>query len=104
MATELSSKTFGEAVKKPVALVDFWAPWCMPCVMLAPIIDQLSEEYRGRVFVGKVNVDDEQDLAQKYGVMSIPNLIIFKNGKVVDNVVGALPKARLKEMLEKQLK
>jgi len=104
MATELDNKSFAEALKKPLVLIDFWAPWCMPCVMLAPIIDQIAEEYAGKVYVGKVNVDDNQDLALKYGVMSIPNLIIFKDGKPVDNIVGAVPKATIKAALEKQLK
>ncbi len=104
MATELNAKNFDEALKNPLVLVDFWADWCMPCKMLAPTIDRISEEYKGRVLVGKVNIDDNQELAEKYGIMSIPNLIIFKDGKPVENVVGAVPKGTITAALDKYLK
>ena len=104
MATELNAKNFDEAIKNPLVLVDFWANWCMPCKMLGPTIDQLAEEYKGKVFVGKVEVDNNQELAEKYGVMSIPNLIIFKDGKPVENIVGAVPKGTIKAALDKYLK
>lgn len=84
-------------------LVDFWASWCGPCKMIAPIIDQLAEEYQGRVRFAKVNVDEQRQLAQEYKVMSIPTLIVFKEGKVVDQVVGARPKVELKKVIEKVL-
>lgn len=71
-----------------VVLVDFWAAWCGPCKMVAPIIDQLSEEYAGRVTIGKVNVDEESSLASEYAVVSIPTIIIFKDGKQVEKLVG----------------
>lgn len=84
-------------------LVDFWASWCAPCLMIAPHIDALATEYVGRVKVGKVNVDEAQATAQRYGVMSIPTLVLFRGGKAVDQIVGAVPKENIKGMLDKVL-
>lgn len=84
--------------EKPV-LVDFWAAWCSPCRMVAPIVDELSEEYLGKVVVGKLNVDDEGSVASQYGIMSIPTLGVFKGGKMVDKIVGFRSKADLVKML-----
>lgn len=81
-------------------LVDFWAPWCGPCRQLAPVIDQLSTEYEGSVKVGKVDTDQNPNLAVKYGIQSIPTLMIFKNGEVVNQMLGNQPKASLQQALD----
>ncbi len=84
-------------------LVDFWAPWCSPCRMIAPVVDEIAGEYEGKAKVGKVNVDDNRQVAVEYGVMSIPTLIVFKGGAAVDRVVGFKSKADLKALLDKHL-
>ena len=90
----MTSENFEQEVLKsdiPV-LVDFWATWCGPCRMVAPIISEIAEEYYGRVKVGKVDVDDQSALAVKYGIQSIPTVIVFKGGKIADTVIGYRPK------------
>jgi thioredoxin 1 len=84
-------------------LVDFWANWCGPCKMIAPIVDELANEYSGKMKIGKVDVDSNSAVASKYGVMSIPTLIFFKGGKVMDQVSGALNKSTLKQKIEENL-
>ena len=81
-------------------LIDFWAPWCGPCRMMGPIIEQLAEEYVGKAKVGKVNVDEEGELSQAFGVMSIPTIVLVKDGKVVKQAVGARPKTEVEAMLQ----
>lgn len=81
-------------------LIDFWAPWCGPCRMMGPIIEQLAEEYEGKAKVGKVNVDEEGELSQAFGVMSIPTIVLVKDGKVVRQAVGARPKAEVEALLQ----
>ena len=84
-------------------LVDFWAPWCGPCRMVAPVVDELAEEYEGRVGFGKVNVDENPKIACQFGIMSIPTLIVFKDGKPLSNIVGFRPKEELKKSLDTAL-
>lgn len=84
-------------------LIDFWAGWCMPCKMIAPIIDQLADQHVGKIKVAKVNVDDSPEIAAKYGIMSIPAVFVFKGGEKVDQMIGARPKAQFDEMLGKHI-
>ena len=91
---KLNQNNFNNAIENGTALVDFYADWCGPCRMVSPIVDEIAEERRD-ITVGKVNVDDENALAVKYGVMSIPTLIIFKDGKEAARIVGARPKAAI---------
>ncbi|MDD4297027.1 MAG: thioredoxin [Ruminiclostridium sp.] len=87
---------------KPV-LVDFWAAWCGPCRMVAPIIDSVAADYIGKAKVGKINVDEQSELAEKFKIMSIPTLIVFKNGQIAESVMGARSKESIAEMLNKHL-
>lgn len=86
-----------------ITVVDFWAPWCGPCRFVAPVIEQLADEYEGRVRIGKLNVDDSPATAARYGIRSIPTIGIFKDGEPVDAVVGAVPAATLQAAIEGQL-
>jgi thioredoxin 1 len=103
---ELSDTTFDTEVNDSTVpvLVDFWAPWCGPCRMLAPVVDRLAAKYADKLKVGKVNVDENPGVAGKFGIMSIPTLIFFKNGKEVDRVIGALPEPVLANKIEELLK
>jgi thioredoxin 1 len=105
MATELTDKNFDELVlksDKPV-LVDFWAEWCGPCRMIAPVVEELSKEYEGKAIIGKVNVDENSEISAKYGIRNIPTLLFFKNGEVVDKHVGVAPKSILAGKLDNLL-
>jgi thioredoxin 1 len=104
-AAQVTDATFEQEVLAsdvPV-LVDFWAPWCGPCRMVAPVVDEIASQYEGKVKVVKINTDDNPSVANKYGIRSIPTLMIFKAGQKVDTVVGAVPKTTLANTLEKFL-
>ena len=100
--THFNQESFVKALGEgKLMMVDFWADWCGPCKMLAPVIDGLAEQYAGKAVVGKVNVDEEQELAIRYGVMSIPTVIFFKDGKEIDRKVGVMPAGAFTQVLDK---
>ena len=104
MVRDLNEQEFDAAVaEKKVSLIDFWAPWCGPCRMTGPQVEAAAEELDGKASFFKVNVDDNPGLARKFGVMSIPTLILFKGGQVVDTLVGYHPKAALEDLIKKAL-
>ncbi|MGB0989475.1 MULTISPECIES: thioredoxin [Arcobacteraceae] len=96
---DLTPENFESTVNSGVSLVDFWAPWCGPCRMIAPVIEELAEEFEGKANICKVNTDEQQDLAVKYGIRSIPTIIFMKDGEVVDQMVGATSKQALAEKI-----
>lgn len=102
MALEITDANFEEKVLNSgkVALVDFWAEWCGPCRMIGPSVEELSKEYEGKAVVGKLNVDHNQGVAAQFGIRSIPTLLFFKNGELVDKQVGVVPKQVLQQKLE----
>ncbi|MDY6782041.1 MAG: thioredoxin [Cyanobacteriota bacterium] len=105
MAANVTDSSFKEEVlesETPV-LVDFWAPWCGPCRMVAPVVEEIAQQYEGQVKVVKLNTDENPNVASQYGIRSIPTLMIFKDGQRVDMVVGAVPKSTLANTLEKYL-
>ncbi|MCD6133579.1 MAG: thioredoxin [Deltaproteobacteria bacterium] len=94
-----------EVLKSDIpVMVDFWAPWCAPCKMVSPIVLELAEEYEGRIKVGQLNTDEESEIAIEYGIMSIPTLMFFKRGEVIDQVIGAVPKEYIVQKIEEVLK
>jgi thioredoxin 1 len=102
---ELTEENFDEHVAKtrqPI-LVDFWASWCAPCKIVAPSLEELAGELAGQAHIAKVNVEDNGDLANRFGISSIPTLILFKDGKIVDQLIGAAPKAQIRTMVDKHL-
>lgn len=105
MAEAVTSATWDQEVLKSstLVLVDFWAVWCGPCRMVAPIVDEIAKEYTGKLKVLKLNTDENPDIAGKYKIMGIPTLMFFKNGERVDQVVGAVPKAQLKTKVDSLL-
>jgi len=103
--SHLTTDTFKSAIAGTTTplLVDFWAPWCGPCKAIAPILDELAAEFSGQVTIAKVNIDDHESIAAEYGIRAIPTMLLFKGGKVVEQIVGMLPKTALKAKLVAQL-
>lgn len=104
-AIELNAGNFDEVVLKSekTVMVDFWATWCGPCSVMSPLVDEVAKEQKDRLVVGKLNCDESMDIAQRYGITGIPAFLIFKDGEVVDKVMGAMPKGELLAAVEKYL-
>ena len=100
-SVEMTDATFKEMIQNhSLVVVDCWAPWCGPCQMVAPIIEELARDYAGKILFGKLNVDENREVSTQYEIMSIPTLLVFKNGKLVDTIIGAMPR----QMLEPKIK
>ena len=101
---DLTDVTFKKAIQNhSLVVVDCWAPWCGPCRFLSPIIEEIARDYAGRIFFGKLNVDENPRVAMQYGIMSIPTLLIFKNGRLVDQIIGAMPRRMLEPRITRYL-
>lgn len=101
----LTDSNFDNVINKnPLVLIDFWAPWCGPCRALAPTIEEVSREYAGKILVGKLNVDENPQTAERFQIFSIPTLVLIKNGKEVDRMVGLVPKSRIEAFINKHLR
>ena len=104
MATiHLTKDGFDKAISSGTAMVDFWASWCGPCKMLSPVVEAIADQYEGKALVGKVNVDEEPDLARRFGVMSIPTVVFLKNGQEFDRKVGVMPAEAFTSVLDRNL-
>jgi thioredoxin 1 len=101
---EVSDATFKDVIQNhPLVVVDCWAPWCGPCHMVAPVVEEMARDYAGKILFGKLNVDENQKVAMQYQIMSIPTLLVFKNGKLIDRIVGAMPRQMLEPKITKHL-
>ncbi len=101
---EVTDATFSKLLRDhPLVVVDCWAPWCAPCRMIAPVLEELARDYSGKIVIGKLNVDKNPNTATQYQIMSIPNLLVFKNGKLIDRIVGAMPKEILEPKIVQHL-
>jgi len=100
---ELTKENFDATVAEGVTMVDFWAPWCGPCRMIAPVVEELAEDFEGKATIGKVNTDEQQELAVQYGIRSIPAILFFKNSEVVDQMIGAASKDAFADKINKLL-
>ncbi|MFT6881639.1 MAG: thioredoxin 1 [Marinoscillum sp.] len=101
---EITDQNFEEIINSDMpVLVDFWAEWCGPCKMIGPVVEELASDYEGRAIIGKVDVDSNPEVSAKFGIRSIPTLLVFKNGEIVDKQVGAVPKTTLSQKLDAQL-
>jgi thioredoxin 1 len=101
---EITDQNFDEILKTDLpVLVDFWAEWCGPCKMIGPLVEELASDYEGKAVIGKVDVDTNPEVSAKFGIRSIPTLLVFKNGEIVDKQIGAVPKAALSQKLDAQL-
>jgi thioredoxin 1 len=101
---DLTDATFTEAVQNhSLVVIDCWAPWCHPCLYVSPIVEEMARDYAGQIFFGKLKVDENKKVAMKYGIMSIPTLLVFKNGKLVDQIMGAMPREKLEPMIKHYL-
>jgi len=103
MVSELTEGTFDQAVKTGLVIVDLWAPWCIPCKMLDPAVEALSTEYAGKVMFHKLNIDEHKAPAVKHQVMGIPTLLMFKDGRLIERIVGTMPKDKIKAVIERNL-
>jgi thioredoxin 1 len=97
---ELTNENFDATIAEGVTMVDFWAPWCAPCRMIAPVVEELAEEYEGQATIAKVNTDEEQEIAIKFGIRSIPTMLWFKDGQLADQMIGAASKGVFEEKLK----
>lgn len=101
---EVTDSSFDDFVNKyEMSVIDCWAPWCGPCKMIAPIVEELAQEYKGQIAFGKLNTDENQAISMRYHIMSIPTLMVFKDGELADQIVGAMPKAMLETEIKKHL-
>ncbi len=100
---ELTNGMFDEFIKEGLVLIDFFADWCMPCLMMAPILEEVGEKMQGKIKIGKLDVGENQDIASKFGVSSIPNFVLFKDGEVVEQFTGSIPAEELEEKLNNHL-